>query len=192
MTSFTSHEKWLHHNISFHFTSLIFMASLFHSHLRTSSLTFLSMLDPAEYNLYITFVRQLTDFFLFFISHNSVPPVFKKKIHDLEIKVGSAASFECEIEDAPNVTFKWFKSNSELRQSEKYRIINHHMTSCLELLNSTKADSGVYTCHASNNHGTDSCSAKLNIAGKLMFCLPCGMIDDNWDLLAQWIVNGYT
>lgn len=116
-----------------------------------------------------------------------MPPVFKKKIHDLETKVGSAANFECEIEDAPNVIFKWLKSNSELRQSEKYRIISHHTTSRLELLNSTKEDGGVYTCCASNKHGTDSCSANLNITGKLIglynlnICLHSELNDKNWD-----------
>uniref|UniRef100_A0AAR2M0Y7 Ig-like domain-containing protein n=1 Tax=Pygocentrus nattereri TaxID=42514 RepID=A0AAR2M0Y7_PYGNA len=59
-------------------------------------------------------------------------------------------------EDAPNVTFKWFKSGSEIRHSDKYRIISRNTTSCLELLNPAKADSGEYTCRASNQHGSDS------------------------------------
>lgn len=188
MASSITNEKWFHHHSSFHLT-LIFMASLFYSHLRTSFLSILSMLEPAEHKLH----KKMSEYFIYlcflsFISHNSVlPPVFKKRIHDLEIKVGSAANFECEVEDAPNVTFKWFKSNSELAQSEKYRIINHHSTSCLELLNSTKADSGVYSCHASNKHGTDSCSANLNITGKLIDlynfkrCLHSGINNYKWD-----------
>uniref|UniRef100_A0AAR2KEN7 Ig-like domain-containing protein n=1 Tax=Pygocentrus nattereri TaxID=42514 RepID=A0AAR2KEN7_PYGNA len=49
-----------------------------------------------------------------------------------------------------------YKSGSEIRHSDKYRIISRNTTSCLELLNPAKADSGEYTCRASNQHGSDS------------------------------------
>lgn len=96
----------------------------------------------------------------------AVPPVFRQKITPLEINIGSHAKFECEIEDAPNVAFKWYRSGIEIRQSEKYRILSRHTSSSLELLNPVKADSGEYTCKASNQHGTDSCTASLAVTGK--------------------------
>lgn len=95
-----------------------------------------------------------------------MPPVFRQKIAPLEINVGSGAKFECEIEDAPNVTFKWYKSGIEIKQSEKYRILSRHTSSSLELLNPVKVDSGEYTCKVSNQHGTDSCAAMLIVTGK--------------------------
>uniref|UniRef100_A0AAZ1XBU0 Ig-like domain-containing protein n=1 Tax=Oreochromis aureus TaxID=47969 RepID=A0AAZ1XBU0_OREAU len=67
----------------------------------------------------------------------------------------------------PDVTFKWYKSGTEIRQSEKYRIVSCHTSSTLELLNPVKADSGEYTCKASNQHGTDSCTASLIVTGKI-------------------------
>uniref|UniRef100_A0A3Q3GRN5 Ig-like domain-containing protein n=1 Tax=Labrus bergylta TaxID=56723 RepID=A0A3Q3GRN5_9LABR len=91
-----------------------------------------------------------------------------QKITPLEINVGSQAKFECEIQDAPTVTFKWYKSGIEIRQSEKYRILSRHIGSSLELLNPVKADSGEYTCKASNQHGTDSCTASLIVTGKTL------------------------
>lgn len=105
--------------------------------------------------------------------HNSVPPVFRHKIQALETNVDSPVKFKCEIEDAPNVTFKWFKFGSEIRQSDKYRIISYSTTSSLELLSPTKADSGEYMCKALNQHGSDSCSANLTVTGKrpLPFCV---------------------
>uniref|UniRef100_A0A0S7EPU5 non-specific serine/threonine protein kinase n=2 Tax=Poeciliopsis prolifica TaxID=188132 RepID=A0A0S7EPU5_9TELE len=90
-----------------------------------------------------------------------VPPVFRQKINPVEINVGGHAKFDCETEDALNVTFKWYKSNIEIKQSEKYRIISRHTGSSLELLNPVKADSGEYTCKASNQQGFDSCTASL-------------------------------
>lgn len=101
--------------------------------------------------------------------HILVPPIFRQKIQGLESNVGSPAKFECEIEDAPNVTFKWFKSGSEIRQSDKYRITSYATTSALEFLSPAKADSGEYTCKASNQHGSDSCSASLTVTGKRPF-----------------------
>lgn len=95
-----------------------------------------------------------------------MPPVFRQKITPLEINVGSNAKFECEIEDAPNVTFKWYKSGLEIKQSEKYRILSRHTNSSLELLNPVKVDSSEYTCKVSNQHGTDSCTATLIVTGK--------------------------
>lgn len=120
---------------------------------------------------YIAFILLIVFFFL--PVHNSVPPVFRHKIHALETNFGSPAKFECEIEDAPNVTFKWFKSGSEIRQSDKYRIISYSTTSSLELLSPTKVDSGEYICKALNQHGSDSCSANLTVTGKRpsTFCI---------------------
>lgn len=110
--------------------------------------------------------------------HDSVPPVFRQKIKNLEVNVGSPAKFECEIEDAPGVTFKWFKSGSELRHSDKCRIISHRHTSSLEIFSPTVADSGEFTCKASNRHGSDSCSAKLSVSGKqnVPFLLSIGLL----------------
>lgn len=99
----------------------------------------------------------------------SVPPVFRQKITPLEINVGDHAKLECEIEEAPSVTFKWYKSGVEIRQSDKYRILSTHSSSSLELLNPVKADSGEFTCKASNQQGTDSCTTSLIVTGKTLW-----------------------
>lgn len=95
-----------------------------------------------------------------------MPPVFRQKITALEINIGGHAKFECEVEDAPNVTFKWYKSGVEIKQSEKYRILSRNTSSSLELQDPVKPDSGEYTCKALNRHGADSCSATLVVTGK--------------------------
>lgn len=96
-----------------------------------------------------------------------MPPVFKLRISPLEINVGSSAKFDCEIAEAPNVTFRWYKSGIEIKQSEKYRILSSTTSSTLELLNPVKTDSGEYSCKASNQHGADSCAASLVVTGKI-------------------------
>lgn len=106
-----------------------------------------------------------------------MPPVFRQRIEPLEINVGGTAKFECEVEDAPNVAFKWYKSGMEIKQSDKFRILSRQNSSSLELLNPVKADSSEYTCKASNQHGAVSCTASLVVTGKtppqcfLVICL---------------------
>uniref|UniRef100_A0A3P9HHA8 Ig-like domain-containing protein n=1 Tax=Oryzias latipes TaxID=8090 RepID=A0A3P9HHA8_ORYLA len=95
------------------------------------------------------------------------------KIDSLEINIGGHAKFECETEDAPNVTFKWYKSSVEIRHSEKYRILSRPTSSSLEVVKPVKADSGEYTCKASNQHGTDSCTATLIVTGKIQLTMLC-------------------
>lgn len=108
----------------------------------------------------------MTNVYVFLCLCALVPPVFRQKITPLDINIGSHAKFECEIEDAPNVTFKWYRSGAEIRQSEKYRIVSHRTSSSLELMKPVKADSGEFTCKASNQHGTASCTASLIVTGK--------------------------
>lgn len=97
-------------------------------------------------------------------------PVFKHRIVPLEINVGISARFECGTEDAPNVNFKWFKDGHLIKEGDKYRIISRFTASSLEILSPSKDDSGEYTCKASNQHGSDECSASLSVTGKNNAC----------------------
>lgn len=92
--------------------------------------------------------------------------MFRQKIESLEINVGSTVKFECEVEDSPNVAFKWYKSGIEIKQSDKFKILSRQTSSSLELLNPVKADSSEYTCKALNQHGAVSCTASLIVTGK--------------------------
>lgn len=107
-------------------------------------------------------------------------PVFRYKIVPVEINVGSPAMFECETEDAPNVVFKWSKDGQPIKDGDKCRIISRVSTSSLELLSPNKDDSGEYSCKASNQHGSDECSASLRVTGKSTACflLLCWLMVD--------------
>uniref|UniRef100_A0A3B3DK64 Ig-like domain-containing protein n=1 Tax=Oryzias melastigma TaxID=30732 RepID=A0A3B3DK64_ORYME len=91
------------------------------------------------------------------------------RVVPLEVNAGSTARFECETEFAPNVSFKWFKDGHAIKASEKCRIISRFTASSLELLSPTQDDSGEYTCEASNQHGSDKCSASLTKPQKAVF-----------------------
>ncbi|XP_049450272.1 titin-like [Epinephelus fuscoguttatus] len=95
-----------------------------------------------------------------------VKPVFRHRIVPMEINIGNPAKFECETEDAQNVSFKWFKDGHPIKEGDKYRIISRFCTSSLEILSPHKEDGGEYTCKASNQHGSDECSASLSVTEK--------------------------
>lgn len=84
----------------------------------------------------------------------------------METNVGNAVKFECEVEDAPEVSFTWFKDGHQVHEGHKYTIISRSRTSCLQILQPIKEDSGEYTCRVSNQHGGDECSAPLTVTGK--------------------------
>ncbi|KAI4795897.1 hypothetical protein KUCAC02_029578 [Chaenocephalus aceratus] len=92
-----------------------------------------------------------------------VKPVFRLRVAPVETNTGNMAKFECETEDAPNVSFKWLKDGQPVRGGDKYRILSRARTSSLELLSPNREDNGQYSCRATNQHGSDECSASLKV-----------------------------
>uniref|UniRef100_A0A3B4X0T2 Ig-like domain-containing protein n=1 Tax=Seriola lalandi dorsalis TaxID=1841481 RepID=A0A3B4X0T2_SERLL len=108
------------------------------------------------------------------------PPEFTKTIESVQLSEGGQAFFRYIVtgDPLPEVQwlkgsfhiqpsgFKWYKDGQSIKEGDKYRIISRFRTSSLELLAPTKEDSGEYTCKASNQHGSDECSASLSVTGK--------------------------
>lgn len=122
-----------------------------------------SIQPPAQ--TFIFHVSSLCVLTVFLLS-STVKPVFRHKIAPVEINTGNLAKFECETEDAPNVSFKWFKDGQPIKEGDKYRILSRFRTSSLELLSPNREASGQYSCKATNQHGSDECSASLKVTGK--------------------------
>lgn len=66
----------------------------------------------------------------------------------------------------PNVRFQWFKAGREIYESDKCSIRSSHYISSLEILRTQVVDCGEYTCKASNEYGSVSCTATLTVTGK--------------------------
>lgn len=92
--------------------------------------------------------------------------MIKRRIEPLEVALGHLAKFTCEIQSAPNVRFQWFKAGREIYESDKCSIRSSNYVSSLEILRTQVVDCGEYTCKASNEYGSVSCTATLTVTGK--------------------------
>uniref|UniRef100_A0A3Q0SF52 Ig-like domain-containing protein n=1 Tax=Amphilophus citrinellus TaxID=61819 RepID=A0A3Q0SF52_AMPCI len=99
--------------------------------------------------------------------------------------IGNTAKFECETEDAPNVSFKWFKDGHPIKEGDrlavleceiagsepfevswkknkkrlssdkKYRLVSQGTLASMEIQSFESADAGEYECVVSNEVGID-------------------------------------
>ncbi|XP_026501926.1 titin-like [Terrapene carolina triunguis] len=91
------------------------------------------------------------------------PPLFDIPIAPVDAFAGDSADFECHISGTQPIKVTWAKNNQEIRTGRKYHISYVDNIAYLTVLNIDNADSGTYTCHASNEVGKDSCAAQLSI-----------------------------
>ena len=86
--------------------------------------------------------------------------MIRRRIEPLEVALGHLAKFTCEIHSAPNVRFQWFKAGREIYESDKCSIRSANYVTTLEILRTQVVDCGEYTCKASNEYGSVSCTAR--------------------------------
>uniref|UniRef100_A0A3B3YE86 Ig-like domain-containing protein n=1 Tax=Poecilia mexicana TaxID=48701 RepID=A0A3B3YE86_9TELE len=89
------------------------------------------------------------------------PPKFMKAIESVQLSEGGQCFFRYVLTGEPLPDVQWFKGSIH---------IDRFTASSLEILSPSKDDSGEYTCKASNQHGSDECSASLSVTGKNNAC----------------------
>lgn len=68
----------------------------------------------------------------------------------------------------PDVKISWFHKDKEIKQSEFFRMSQFDDSCQLEISKVYPEDEGEYTCKATNNAGTVSCSATLTLDGEFL------------------------
>lgn len=63
------------------------------------------------------------------------------------------------------ITVNWYKDSKEIFSSDYYDISFKSNVSVLCIKKSQSSDSGAYTCKATNEAGSASCQATVNISG---------------------------
>ncbi|XP_055379031.1 titin isoform X2 [Condylostylus longicornis] len=98
-------------------------------------------------------------------------PVFISHLNNIECKEGDKVRFECNVEPArdPTMKIEWFCNGKPIEAAAKFQATYDFGYCSLDLIHSYEENSGVYTCKATNAHGTASTSGTLKcISGKTM------------------------
>ena len=109
------------------------------------------------------------------LSSNKDIKDFKSTRHDLVIGdnlqtlIGTAVSIRCPVTGNPRPVIEWKKSGLLVRTSSSLQIVNN----ALILLDSTKTDTGNYTCTATNGAGSEEKATLLKFMGALMILAKC-------------------
>lgn len=83
---------------------------------------------------------------------------------------------ECHVTGSVPIKVTWSKDHKDIRTGGNYKISCVENTPQLTILKADKADSGRYSCHASNDMGKDSCATEVTVKGiwrllmHLVFC----------------------
>uniref|UniRef100_A0A8C5JD12 Ig-like domain-containing protein n=1 Tax=Junco hyemalis TaxID=40217 RepID=A0A8C5JD12_JUNHY len=92
------------------------------------------------------------------------PPRFIKKLDSSKlVKEHDSTTYECKIGGSPEIKVTWYKGETEIHPSEKYRMSFVDSVAVIEMHNLSVEDSGDYTCEAQNPAGSASTSTTLRV-----------------------------
>lgn len=95
------------------------------------------------------------------------PPRFIKKLDSSKlVKQHDSTTYECKIGGSPEIKVTWYKGETEIHPSEKYRMSFVDSVAVIEMRNLSVEDSGDYTCEAQNPAGSASTSTTLRVKGQ--------------------------
>uniref|UniRef100_A0A8C4JHQ6 Palladin n=1 Tax=Dromaius novaehollandiae TaxID=8790 RepID=A0A8C4JHQ6_DRONO len=98
-------------------------------------------------------------------------PIFTKELQNSTASEGQVVVLECRVRGAPPIHVKWFRQGTEIQDSPDFRILQKKPRSATEpeeictlvIAETFPEDSGVFTCTATNDHGSITSSAQLNV-----------------------------
>ncbi|NXM99795.1 TITIN protein, partial [Sylvia borin] len=98
------------------------------------------------------------------------PPRFIKKLDSSKlVKQHDSTTYECKIGGSPEIKVTWYKGETEIHPSEKYRMSFVDSVAVIEMHNLSVEDSGDYTCEAQNPAGSASTSTTLRVKAPPIF-----------------------
>ncbi|CAO2643307.1 Obscn [Lemmus lemmus] len=108
---------------------------------------------------------------------------FKKRLQDLEVREKESATFQCEVA-LPATEAAWFKEETRLWASAKYRIEEEGTERRLTVRDVSADDDAVYICETTEGSRT---VAELSVQGNLIRKLPRKTVVRTGDTAIFWV-----
>ncbi|XP_008934832.1 PREDICTED: palladin-like [Merops nubicus] len=90
-------------------------------------------------------------------------PVFTKGLQNSTASEGQVVVLECRVRGPPPIHVKWFRQGVEIQDSPDFRILKKKEICTLVIAEAFPEDSGLFTCTATNDHGSVTSSAQLTV-----------------------------
>ncbi|NWV81484.1 PALLD protein, partial [Dasyornis broadbenti] len=88
-------------------------------------------------------------------------PIFTKELQNATASDGQVVVLECRVRGPPPIHVKWFRQGIEIQDSPDFRILQKK---------TFPEDSGIFTCTATNEHGSVTSSAQLTVCSANLEC----------------------
>ena len=113
-------------------------------------------------------------------------PNFVQGFENAKVTEGDKAYFEAQLEpkNDSNMILEWSFNGKPLVESSRYKKVHSFGMVILEIGNVSSTDAGIYTCTATNKHGTAMASTQLNFTEEKSSHCPkfVGKLDDHLGL----------
>ncbi|XP_071663813.1 palladin isoform X2 [Patagioenas fasciata] len=90
-------------------------------------------------------------------------PIFTKELQNSTASEGQVVVLECRVRGHPPTHVKWFRQGVEIQDSPDFRILQKKEICTLVIAETFPEDSGLFTCTATNEHGSVTSSAQLTV-----------------------------
>ncbi|XP_076878675.1 myotilin isoform X2 [Brachyhypopomus gauderio] len=107
--------------------------------------------------------------------NGGVPPTFVKCLHDVSTVKGQLVVLECRVRGTPPLQVSWYREGEQVPDSADFRILRKKASSTsvpeelctLVITEAYPEDSGIFKCVTTNQFGSVSCSALLEVYADL-------------------------
>ncbi|KFV62213.1 Palladin [Dryobates pubescens] len=93
-------------------------------------------------------------------------PIFTKDLQNSMASEGQVVVLECRVRGSPPIHVKWFRQGVEIQDSPDFRILQKKEICTLVIAETFPEDSGLFTCTATNEHGSVTSSAQLIVCSE--------------------------
>lgn len=129
---------------------------------------FLMVLTCANISALLSYASKSVPDLLSSLTEQKLAPSFTRRPPEsLTDSEGKTVKIEARLSGSQPLAVSWYKDNSEICSSDTYDMSFVNNLAVLCLRNSSRSQSGVYTCSASNEAGKASCLVSVTISGMM-------------------------